>query len=110
MARPHPHDRCAFRRSAEEVGDDHRDVRTLADVTEIPLGHAQASSVALNYHDCIGRQKFWFQDGIRNLRGKIDPPKSKRGRAFWPVNVVAGGEYTIELRRWPRELDAAIHA
>ena len=83
---------------------------TLADVAEIPLGHAQARSVALNYHDCIGRHMFWFQNGIRNLQGKIDPSGSKRRRAFWPVNVVADGKYAVELRRWPKELDAAIQA
>jgi len=83
---------------------------TLADVAEIPLGHARAPSVALTYHDCIGRHNFWFQNGIRNLQGKIDPPKSKRRRAFWPVHVAAAGEYSVELRRWPKELNAAIRA
>ncbi len=83
---------------------------TLTDVAEIPLGHPQASHVALNYHDCIGRHMFWFQDGIRRITGKIDPPESKRRQAFWPVNIVTEGEYTIELRRWPKELGAAIHA
>ena len=83
---------------------------TLKDVAEIPLGHAKAPSVALNYHDCIGRHKFWFQNGIRSIRDKINPPGKKRRPAFWPVEVVADGEYTIELRRWPRELNAAIQA
>jgi len=83
---------------------------TLKDVAEIPLGHPRAPAVALNYHDCIGRHKFWFQNDIRNIKTKIAPPGSKRPRAFWPVQVVAEGEYTIELRRWPKELDAAIHA
>jgi arylsulfatase A-like enzyme len=83
---------------------------TLADVAEIPLGDARAPSVALTYHDCIGRHMFWFQDGIRNIKSKIDPPKSKRGRAFWPVQVVTKGEYAIELRRWPKELNDAIRA
>jgi len=83
---------------------------TLQDVAEIPLGHAQAPSVALNYHDCVGRHAFWFQDDIRRITDKIDPPHAKRPPAFWPVNVVATGEYTVELRRWPKELNAAIHA
>ncbi|MCP4785969.1 MAG: hypothetical protein GY903_10150 [Fuerstiella sp.] len=67
-------------------------------------------SVALNYHDCIGRHIFWFQDGIRNIKSKIDPTNSKRPPAFWPVRVVTAGEYTIELRRWPKEAGASIHA
>ncbi len=82
---------------------------TLADVAEIPLGDPRARSVALAYYDCMGWHKFWFQDGIRSIKNKIDPPDSKR-RAFWPVNVVTAGEYTVELRRWPQELNAAIHA
>lgn len=80
------------------------------DVAEIPLGHPSARSVALTYHDSIDRHMFWFQDGIRNIKDKIDPPGSKRRPAFWSVDVVTGGAYTIELRRWPRELDSAIDA
>jgi len=83
---------------------------TLRDVAEIPLGHAQAPSVALNYHDCIHRHMFWYQNDIRKLGTKIDPPESKRPPAIWPVDVVGDGEYTIELRRWPKELNAAIYA
>jgi len=91
------------------------------DVPEIPLGDKAVGTVALNYHDCIGRHQFWFQNSIRSLnsgrfRGKpvsmIDSPERarKRAAAFWPVKVVAEGEYVIELRRWPREVDAAISA
>lgn len=83
---------------------------TLKNVAEIPLGDARAPRVALTYHDCIRRHMFWFQDGIRNIKNKIDPPASKRRRAFWPVNVVADGKYTIELRRWPVEIDRPIHS
>lgn len=91
---------------------------TFKNVPEIPLGVDAAGTVMLNYHDCIGRHMFWFQDGIRSLQAKyggktnslIDPPGSERRSAFWPVDIVADGEYTIELRRWPRELDAAISA
>ena len=39
-----------------------------------------------------------------------DAADSLRPRAFWPVIVVADGEYIIELRRYPRELNAAISA
>ena len=90
-------------------------------VAEISIGDPAAPSVALNYHDCIGRHMFWFQDGIRSLnkgrfRGQpvrlIDAAKreGKRAPAFWPVNVATEGEYRIELRRWPAEVDAPIHA
>ena len=91
---------------------------SFQDPPEIPLGYDSASTVTLNYHDCIGRHPFWFQDGIRSLRGNfggqtkslIDAADSQRSRAFWPVNVITDGEYIIELRRFPRELDARIRA
>lgn len=91
---------------------------TFQNVPEIPLGHDATDTVALNYHDCIDRHMFWFQDGIRSLKGKfsgktvslIDAADSPRKSAFWPVKVVADGEYAIELRRWPVELDRPIHA
>ncbi|MCF7849461.1 MAG: discoidin domain-containing protein [Kiritimatiellales bacterium] len=77
--------------------------------------------MALNYHDCIGRHMFWFQNGIRSLnkgrfRGKpvrlIDSAEKARERAlaYWPVKVVTEGQYAIELRRWPVELDRPIHS
>jgi len=94
---------------------------TFENVPEIPLGAEGIGTVAFNYHDCIDRHHFWFQDGIRSLirgrfRGKpvsmIDSPErsSKRPVAFWPVKVVTPGEYAIELRRWPVELDRPIHS
>ena len=83
---------------------------TFQDVAEIPLGHPQARHVALNYHDCIGRHFGWFHNAIRDIERRIDPAEKKRAAAFWAVDVVTDGEYTIELRRWPRELGAAIHA
>ena len=91
---------------------------TFQDVPEIPLGDVAVGTVTLNYHDCIGRHMFWFQDGIRSLRANfggrtkslIDAADSQRSRAFWPVNAITDGEYTIELRRFPRESDARIRA
>jgi arylsulfatase A-like enzyme len=83
---------------------------TFKDIAEIPLGDPRAKSVALNYHDCMARHMFWYQDGIRRTGTKIVAQGAKRPAAFWPVNVVADGEYTVELRRWPKELGAAIHA
>ncbi len=81
----------------------------FAEISEIPLGHQRANPTALNYHDCIGRHDGWFQDSIRQLRNMIDAP-GKRRSPFWPVEVVTDGEYAIELRRWPMELDAPIRA
>ena len=92
---------------------------TFSDVPEIPLGDDVAGIVALNYHDCIDRHFFWFQNGIRSLDSSrsrknrvsmIVAAKDKRPPAFWPVNVVASGKFVIELRRWPIELDHPIRA
>jgi len=79
-------------------------------VPRIPLAAPGKKTVALNYHDCIGRHFGWFQNEMRQIRKRIDPPGSKRARAFWPVEAVIGGEYRIELRRWPVELDHPIQA
>ncbi len=92
---------------------------SFEDIPRIVLGEPVHESVTLNYHDCVGRHRLWFQNGIRDLirgrfRGKpvsmIDSAQSKRSSAFWPVDVVTGGEYRIELRRWPVEIDHPIHA
>ena len=47
---------------------------------------------------------------MRRIAKRIDPPRSNRRDAFWPVEVVTGGKYQIELRRWPGEIDHPIHA
>jgi len=83
---------------------------TFKNVPRIPLTAPGQKTVALNYHDCIGRHFGWFQNEMRQIGKRIDEPQSKRPRAFWPVKVVADGEYQIELRRWPVEVDAPIHA
>ncbi|MEX0322264.1 MAG: arylsulfatase [Puniceicoccaceae bacterium] len=91
---------------------------TFDDVARIPLGDPATASVALNYHDCIGRHMFWFQNGIRSLTGDIpdeaidliDDATSERPLAFWPVEIVTDGEYEIELRRWPKEAATPIRA
>jgi arylsulfatase B len=76
----------------------------------IPLTAPGLETVALNYHDCVGRHFGWFQDEMRQITERIDKPQSKRPPAFWPLEVVVDGEYRFELRRWPAEVDAPIHA
>jgi arylsulfatase B len=79
-------------------------------VPKIPLTAPGQKTVALNYHDCIGRHFGWFQNEMRQITKRIDKPQSKRVPAFWPVAVEADGEYRFELRRWPLEVDQPIHA
>ncbi len=62
----------------------------------------------LNYHDCIGRKGGWFQNHMR--QPELDPLVGDVGDAYWPIDVRRSGKYCIELRRWPKEVDAAIHA
>ncbi|MCF7848672.1 MAG: sulfatase-like hydrolase/transferase [Kiritimatiellales bacterium] len=77
---------------------------------DIPLTEPGARTVALNYHDCMDRHFFWHQSDIRTIEKWIDKPSSDRTPAYWPVRVGKDGEYRIELRRWPVELDRPIHA
>jgi arylsulfatase B len=78
-------------------------------VPRIPLTAPGKKTVALNYHDCIGRHFGWFQNEMRQITKRIDKPQSQRAPAFWPVNAVTGSEYRFELRRWPMEVDHPIH-
>lgn len=82
---------------------------SFKNVSEIPLTSPDDDIVALNYHDCYDRNFGWFQNQIRQPKSWIDEPQSKRSPAYWPVNVVTDGEYRIELRRWPAEVDTPIH-
>ena len=112
----HPEVVTRLRSFYEELWDEMEP--TFDDVARIPLGDPATESVKLNYHDCIGRHMFWFQNGIRSLTGDIpgeatdliDATGSKRPLAFWPVEVVTDGEYTIELRRWPEEAATPIRS
>ena len=83
---------------------------SFEDIPRIPLTAPGARTVALNYHDCIGRHFGWFQNEMRQIKKRIDKPGSKRPAAFWPVTATEDGEYRLEARRWPVELDRPIHA
>jgi arylsulfatase A-like enzyme len=83
---------------------------SFKNVPRIPLTVPGHKTVALNYHDCMGRHFGWFQNEMRQITKRIDKPQSKRPPAFWPVSVMADGEYRFELRRWPVEVDRPIHA
>jgi hypothetical protein len=78
---------------------------TFAQTTEIYLGHPDANPVRLTSHDWIADDSTpWNQSHIR----KGDDAPGHTG--FWAVKVVEPGDYTVELRRWPEEADAAINA
>ncbi|MHC4876746.1 MAG: arylsulfatase [Planctomycetota bacterium] len=71
----------------------------------IALGHKAENPARLTCHDWITTGSTpWNQSHVRNA---VTGP---RNTGFWNVNVAHDGEYTIELRRWPREIDAPINA
>jgi arylsulfatase A-like enzyme len=78
-------------------------------IEEIELGCKGKEPVMLSYHDCMDRHFFWYQGGIRNPEKFIDSPGSDSRHAYWPVQVLNEGNYHIELCRWPKEANAAIH-
>jgi arylsulfatase B len=86
----------------------------FAQTTEIHLGHPAHPVVSLTGHDWIQEAlPPWNQQHIREADGYAhapkNPPKSVH-RGHWAVKVVAPGRFTISLRRWPLEADAAITA
>ena len=73
--------------------------------TEIYLGHPEANDVRMTCHDWISDGATpWNQNHIRKL------VTNKDATGFWAVKVIEGGEFEVELRRWPRTLDAPIAA
>ena len=82
-------------------------VPTFGQPTAIYLGHPapSANPVTLTCHDWIADGSTpWNQRHIRNAE------KKPRNTGFWAVDVKSAGEYSVELRRWPREADRAIIA
>ena len=82
-------------------------VPTFGKPTAIYLGANAplANPVTLTCHDWIADGSTpWNQRHIRNAE------KKERNTGFWAVDVKTAGEYTVELRRWPKEADAAITA
>ena len=82
-------------------------VPTFGQPTAIYLGHPapSANPVTLTCHDWIADGSTpWNQRHIRNAE------KKPGNTGFWAVDVKSAGEYSVELRRWPREADRAITA
>ena len=80
-------------------------VPTFGQPTAIYLGANAplANPVTLTCHDWIADGSTpWNQRHIRNAE------KRPSNTGFWAVDVKTAGEYTVELRRWPKEADTAI--
>ena len=82
-------------------------VPTFGKPTAIYLGADAplANPVTLTCHD-------WIADGSTpwNQRHIRSAEKKERSTGFWAVDVKRAGTYTVELRRWPKESNAAITA
>ena len=82
-------------------------VPTFGQPTAIYLGHPapMANPVTLTCHD-------WIADGSTpwNQRHIRHAEKKPSNTGFWAVDIKTTGEYTVELRRWPKETDRAITA
>lgn len=82
-------------------------VPTFGKPTAIYLGADAplANPVTLTCHDWIADGSTpWNQQHIRNAE------KKPGNTGFWAVDVKRAGEYTVELRRWPKESGATITA
>jgi arylsulfatase A-like enzyme len=78
---------------------------TFDDDVLIQLGHPAENPACLTAHDWITtRMTPWNHAYIRNAMTGAE------NTGFWNVQIVAGGEYEIRLRRWPVESGAAIDA
>ena len=82
-------------------------VPTFGQPTAIYLGADAplANPVTLTCHDWIADGSTpWNQRHIRNAE------KKPSNTGFWAVDIKSAGDYTVELRRWPKESDKAITA
>lgn len=71
---------------------------TFGSPARIKIGHPQENPSRLTSHDWIAETMVpWNQAHVR--QGDDKPNNT----GFWYLDIVEGGDYTIELRRWPNE-------
>jgi arylsulfatase A-like enzyme len=73
---------------------------TFTDYCEIIIGSDKENPCKLTSHDWHAHGP-WNQDQVR---------QGQKRNSYWVVEVDRGGDYEIELRRWPKEAGAAITA
>ena len=67
---------------------------------EIVIGSDKQNPTRLMSHDCHCPNPAWSQGAVRS---------GSQANGFWAVEIERDGTYEFELRRWPREVDAAIN-
>lgn len=78
---------------------------SFSQATQIYLGHPAENPTRLTSHDWITTGTTpWNQAHVRRA---LNGPANT---GFWNVKVNKPGRYTLELRRWPREIDHPINA
>ena len=78
---------------------------SFSQATQIYLGHPAENPTRLTSHDWITTGTTpWNQAHVRRA---LNGPANT---GFWNVKVNKPGRYTLELRRWPREIDHPISA
>jgi arylsulfatase B len=89
---------------------------TFSETAEFHVGHPDHPVVSLTAHDWLQSETTpWNQRQIRQADGYAAGAARKAGngkghRGHWGIKVLAGGRYTISLRRWPVEADHPITA
>jgi hypothetical protein len=68
---------------------------------EIIIGSDKQNPTRLMSHDWHTAKVPWNQGAVRS---------GMQANGFWAVEIERDGTYRFELRRWPKELDAAINA
>jgi arylsulfatase A-like enzyme len=77
---------------------------TFARTTELYIGHSDHPVVSLTSHDWI--QEAYPPWNQQQNRAKLPVRPNSRGLkhdGHWAIKVVQGGQYQIEVRRWPQE-------
>ena len=85
--------RDAYERWWEDVSE------RFDEYCRIVLGSSHENPTRLMSHDWHGPRVPWSQHAVRN---------GAEGNGFWAVDVARDGRYELELRRWPKEVDAPI--
>lgn len=75
---------------------------SFENVSELVVGADEANPVLLNAHSWRTQSKEKSYNQLQVREGILIDD------AYWPVRIEQSGRYRFELRRWPREADAAL--
>ncbi len=99
IAGDHPQVVNTLRKAYERWWDDVSE--RFDEYCPVVLGAEQENPTRLMSHDWHAPRVPWNQGAVRS---------GMQANGFWAVDVDRAGTYEIELRRWPKEVDAPINA